>query len=313
VKTRPLESVIEAVLPLGFASEHPEVPFGAKGTCFLVRCHGVLWVVAAKHSIGEMTGYCRVPRNADSLEWLDLGWTSTIDAHPNDEDSAYADLTVIRVLTGAPDIARPIDLDDLALTDEASIGDVLVVPGFPVHGLTNEVQYGETTVRITRQRFVLEATYEGLDSSQHLHIARVGLLGHVRNLDGMSGSPVFLKHKGLFLRGSVVYEVRTNALVSIQDGNGDVGIEQKSHSGLRRSALPAFQRLTGSRNGTNRSQKSPQPCSDSGSMTMVRPRRRMSTSVPSSRSAFGKRTAWLPPDQKTRVCVSAATIRIYNP
>jgi hypothetical protein len=198
VKTTPLESVIEAVLPLGFATDYPEIPFAAKGTCFLVRCHGVLWVVAAKHSIGEMTGYCRIPRNADSLEWLDLGWTSTIDAHPNDEDSAYADLTVIRVLTEAPEIAKPIDLDDLALTKEATLGDVLVIPGFPIHGLTNEVEYGEATVRIKRQRFLLEATYEGFDSSQHLHLARVGLLGNVLNLDGMSGSPVFLKHCGLF-------------------------------------------------------------------------------------------------------------------
>jgi hypothetical protein len=29
--------------------------------------------------------------------------------HPNDEDSAYADLTVLRVLTEASDIAKPID------------------------------------------------------------------------------------------------------------------------------------------------------------------------------------------------------------
>ena len=89
--TTPLETVPEAVLPLGFASDYDEAPFGAKGTCFLVRRNGVLWIVTAKHAVGDRIGYVRVPHSADSLKWLEFGATSTIDPPPGEEDSAALD------------------------------------------------------------------------------------------------------------------------------------------------------------------------------------------------------------------------------
>ncbi len=211
VKPTPLESVLESILPLGFSSDVAEAPYGAKGTCFLVKRRGVVWVVTAKHAIGEQTGYARIPRNADSVEWLELGYTSTIDAAPGTEDSAAADLTVIRVLSSGVDIAPAVDLDHLALTREATTGDRVFMAGFPAGGLSNEIRYEAPVVNIQRQRFQVEAAYVRPDTSKHMHIVQMGALGHVTSMDGMSGSPVLLKHGDYFGFAGVLTRAGTGA------------------------------------------------------------------------------------------------------
>ena len=80
---------------------------------------------------------------------------------------------MIRVLTEADDLARPIDLDGIALTDEATTGDPIFMFGYPVNGLENSVEYNDdaTTVHVHRQRWYLEALYERPDTSRYLQTA----------------------------------------------------------------------------------------------------------------------------------------------
>jgi hypothetical protein len=230
-----LESVVECILPLGFASDFEEAPFGAKGTCFLVRRRGAVWVVTAKHAIGEQTGRAMVPHNADSVKWLELGMTSTIDAEDGNEDSAAADLTAIRVPAPPADMASPLDLDALAVSVEATVGDRIFTAGFPASGLLNEVEYS-TPIHLHRQRFQLEGVYVGPSGSKHMQTMRFGVLGVVTSLDGMSGSPVFLKHEGFFSFAGVLTRagsgpfclaqfIEANLLLRLLDHRVQQGVE----------------------------------------------------------------------------------------
>ena len=107
-----------------------------------------------------------------------------------------------------PAIAPPLDLDAWAFTEQASPGDRVLIVGFPAAGLANTIDYEPGRVVVSRQRFLCEGAYVMPDpSAENLHIVQLGTLGNVSCIDGLSGSPVFLKHgdhfsfAGVLLRG----------------------------------------------------------------------------------------------------------------
>src|SRR5258707_15504926 len=103
--------------------------------------------------------------------------------------------------------------------------------------------------------------------------------------------------------------MRSDALVSVDDRDASVGVEHDLHIGFRSSARLVVPRRIGCLSGSNRCQKSPQASpSARGESTRALPRRSMATSEPGKRIALGRRTAWLPPDQKS---LARVAINLY--
>jgi hypothetical protein len=111
------------------------------------------------------------------------------------------------------------------------------------------------------------------------------------------------------LRWGNFLEVPSNPFVSVDDRDAGVGVEHDLHIARRFSARLVFPRRTGRSSGKRRSQKSPHSSpSEMGERTRAFPRRSIATSDPGSRIALGRRTAWLPPDQKSLPFVRMASI-----
>jgi hypothetical protein len=187
-----LDDLARAILPLCFLSEHAEVHYGTKGTGFLIRRQGVLWLATAAHAVEGDRGYVRVPRDEDANEWMTFGTSSALEAREGVEDSAAADLAVFRVLDSEADVAPVIDLDTLPIAKTMTPGDQVWFAGYPAG--PNHIDYDGESPKQRQQRERVTAWYDGPDSSLFMHIILIGFL--MGATDGFSGSPVFLKHDG---------------------------------------------------------------------------------------------------------------------
>jgi hypothetical protein len=203
---------LEAVLPLGSVTDHEAFPYFWGGTCFLVRCVGRLWLLTAKHALKDkpLEKLC-VPWNLETHDVLPLTrvfFPTSKDA----EDDAFADLALFAVAaTRYPPQHMSLNLATVNWVkrfSEVRAGDDVVFAGFPKESLQNEVDYA--ALRISRQRFLAKAKYLEPAESKYLHRAQVTEMGKVTTLNGMSGSPVFLRpatragwsFAGVLLRGS---------------------------------------------------------------------------------------------------------------
>jgi hypothetical protein len=208
-----LQAQLEAVLPLGCVTSDEEYPYFTGGTCFLVRCLGRMWLVTAKHALKDkpLEELC-VPWNLDTHDVLPLRRVF-LPSSKNPEDDAFADLAVFAVaLTRHPPQHTALNLgtvDWVKRFAEVRSGDDVLFAGFPRESLDNVVDYSAR--RISRQRFVAQAKYIEPAESKYLHRVQVTELGKVTTLQGMSGSPVFLRPQtctggwsfaGVLVRGS---------------------------------------------------------------------------------------------------------------
>ena len=146
---------VEAVLPLGAASQVPGYEYFTGGTCFLARRKGRLFVVTARHALQDKPAdEVWVPHHADTLDPLPLRSISQT-AHLKTESAFAADIAAFAVdekRVGA--LAPQIDFDAVAFWNpaDARSGAEIVFAGFPKRGLANAVDYVARTV--SRQRFI---------------------------------------------------------------------------------------------------------------------------------------------------------------
>lgn len=185
-----LEDVSRSILPLCFESGFEDVHYGTKGTGFLVRRNGALWLATAAHCVpGDRSGV-RVPRDEDASEWMTLGDSAALEARDGVEDSASADLAVVRVLNSEAEVAPAINLDAILIASEMASGDLVWVAGYPA--VANWIDFDRDPPEHRQQRHRVDAWYDAPDpSSAYMHVI---LLGFVEATDGLSGSPVFLRH-----------------------------------------------------------------------------------------------------------------------
>ncbi len=190
-----------------------EYPHFTGGTSFLVRRVGRLWLVTAKHALQDksLENLC-VPWNLDTHDVLPLERVF-LPTSKDLEDNAFTDLAVFAVApTRQPPKHVALNLETVDWVKrfaDVRAGDDVLFAGFPRESLDNDVDYDAH--RISRQRFLAQAKYVEPAESKHLHRVQVTQMGKVTTLQGMSGSPVFLRPQtrpsgwsfaGVLLRGS---------------------------------------------------------------------------------------------------------------
>ncbi|HEY5145539.1 MAG TPA: hypothetical protein VII82_02170 [Polyangiaceae bacterium] len=171
------------------------------GTCFIARYADRHWVIAATHSLaqhGKRDDRLLIPRGEQRLDGLGLGTGIEMgSSHP--EDTAFADITVFEVaepLGHEPELVA-FDFDKYAFVhdwDSLQRGDDVILSGYPQTGLENGIDYERREVK--RQRFKAQGHYLGPTSSQFMHKIQIEM-GRVTEMNGMSGSPIFLSRHGL--------------------------------------------------------------------------------------------------------------------
>jgi hypothetical protein len=193
-KDFPLADIVQSILPLGATSNVPDYPYFTGGTCFLARRRGRLFVVTAAHALDDKPAEnVWVPRHIDTLERLPLRqvvYTSPLSA----EYERAADIAAFEVdeMSVVGRLAPAIEFDASVFwnPDDAKPGTEVIFAGFPKLGLDNAVDYEAR--RISRQRFIGGGRYAE-SSGRWIHRVTIEQWGPVETLDGMSGSPVFMR------------------------------------------------------------------------------------------------------------------------
>ena len=201
-----LKTVLSCARPIYFRSDFPGHELFGKGTCFIVKASGAIWLATAAHCLANgMLDDLAVPRFLPGPGRAPIGDffqpIALAGPVPEDEDDT-AGFDVVMIRTNEIDHPDALDLEDeafLAPLEHARRGDPVRITGFP-GSLANGIDRREIAV----QAFHTDGQYGSPTSSKHLHQFTIDLVGKVTDLDGMSGGPLFYVRAGRYFFAGVV-------------------------------------------------------------------------------------------------------------
>lgn len=213
-----LKDLLECCKPLLFEDGFEDYEYSAGGSFFLAKYQG--------HYYGITAAHCLHRRDKDALRLMfdelapnEEKFMSLCCVHElNDPPTGSEDYTDVVFLeideTQLSDSQRNsqwfLDFDDLI--DRKVLlerGEKLVTRGFP--NSLGGIDYDRH--KIVTQSFTVDGTYEGRVDAPRIHAFRLSDLSQVLDINGISGSPVFLFHEdprgwhylfaGMIIQGSI--------------------------------------------------------------------------------------------------------------
>jgi hypothetical protein len=186
----------EICSPIFFESENKNYPYWGKGSSFFISSNNSVYWLTARHAIENLKGLIdnlRVFAKEGSKISMPFDEKYTIASNLN-EDNEWKDVLMLRV-----------DLEDFDASGDASITaqDIdsgccpasgleetqrLFVIGYPAE--KSEVNYELDKILTTRA--ILNAEYCGPSLDAYCHSLKILNSSNLSNLDGLSGSPVFI-------------------------------------------------------------------------------------------------------------------------
>ncbi|MDO8292951.1 MAG: hypothetical protein Q7T29_08845 [Gallionella sp.] len=192
----------QACRPVIFESDQPEYRYWRKGSSFLIANSDNYYWVTATHVLNNM-GACiesvRIFPSDNSQISLPFNEKYIINTDSTDDDD-YKDIIMLRIdlhefdgSGDAPLIAQDIEHGVLG-AEQLKHSDELWVIGYPSE--SNIIDYDSRVIKTTRS--VVRAVYDGRSIFNHCHQMKIESSIKLKDLDGLSGSPVFhIKHTNL--------------------------------------------------------------------------------------------------------------------
>ena len=192
--------------PLIFESEFEDTPYGAAGTGFLAKTFGRHYFVTAKHCLAEGDhNNLRVPEILGESELIKLETFGNTSLPEDEEDTDHGDFSMFLIASSfEPKTHRNalspahIPVSDIGCLLNMKIW--LTVRGFPKEAPGNYVDYDRQHMSI--QAVQCDASYIRPTESKYIHELKFIESCPVKDLDGMSGSPVFAK---VPMHGETIY------------------------------------------------------------------------------------------------------------
>lgn len=182
--------------PLIFENDLEGFLYASKGTGFLVRYHDAHYFVTAKHNMADGDhNRLRVPRVVGEHDLLDLLDYGSPALPPDEIDTDYGDFVMFSVGVISERVDNTNALVPAKLADSGPIpplckGERLTVRGFPKAAPGNYIDYDRN--HMSNQAVVCDAEFMGPTESRGTYELQFVDSCPVKDIDGMSGAPVFV-------------------------------------------------------------------------------------------------------------------------
>ena len=181
--------------PVIFKSDHPEYSYWGKGSSFLISNTDNYYWVTATHVLkntGASVNSVRIFPSDNSKISLPFNERYLIKTDLTNADD-FNDITILRIdlhefdsSGDAPLITQDIETGVIG-AEQLKQSDELWIIGYPSE--SNLIDYDSRVIKTTR--VVLRALYDGESISEYCHKLKIESSIKLKDLDGLSGSPIF--------------------------------------------------------------------------------------------------------------------------
>lgn len=186
-QTDAITDVLRCAKPLIFENNEAEFRYSIQGTCFLARFNSHFYAITAKHCLRNFScESVRIRLNPGELQFLPIkAWTL-----PRCDNEDFWDLAFFEIEHKhlSPAVLGSKDFLDLDHHSKHGVDkeEILAIVGHPTE--LNAVDYDNFIVNT--QGFSVDGRYIGPAEDKNCSKIRFNDLSRVKNLDGLSGSPV---------------------------------------------------------------------------------------------------------------------------
>jgi hypothetical protein len=190
----PILEIFRCARPILFYSEYPEFPFSICGSGFLVRYHGKVFAITARHVAANFDlAYACVQYNPRVYGFLPIS-TRYVLAGSNSSDTDQCDLVIFEADGSKLDVSLftdspPYELPESEAPPVFDKTAIFVVQGYPSH--LRSIECETELEAIISSPMLVDAEYVGPCMSDRVHVLRVHCARLIESFDGMSGAPVF--------------------------------------------------------------------------------------------------------------------------
>jgi len=190
----PILEIFRCARPILFYSELPAFPFSICGSGFLIRYHGRVFAITARHVAANFDlAHACVQYNPGVYGFVPM-FARYVFASGDPSDTDQYDLVIFEADGSKLDVslfsnAPPYELPESEAPPVFDKTAIFVAQGYPSH--LHSLECETELEAIISSPMLVDAEYVGPCVSDRVHVLRVHCASQIESFDGMSGAPVF--------------------------------------------------------------------------------------------------------------------------